>query len=167
MSRITEFKGDTVHKATFFSISFASTAVSGISLARTVLAPAALALVLSHCSPQQDTPAQSAAQAPENEAPVLGLGVDLDNMDRSVRPQDDFFHYVNGGWLEQNPIPSDRSRRGSFDELREAAEQDVLAIVREAATGRVCKTATAPPPITACHRKSWPLWRRVWTGSGI
>lgn len=133
MSRMTEFKGDTVQKATFFSFSFGNTAVSGISLARTVLAPAALALLLSQCAPQQDTPAQPAAQAPENEAPMLGLGVDLDNMDRSVRPQDDFFHYVNGGWLEQNPIPSDRSRWGSFDELREAAEQDVLAIVRDAA----------------------------------
>ncbi len=61
------------------------------------------------------------------------LGVELENMDTSVRPQDDFFRYVNGGWLDANEIPADRSRWGSFDELNEAAQQHVLEIVREMA----------------------------------
>ncbi|MCA1799097.1 MAG: M13 family peptidase [Xanthomonadaceae bacterium] len=77
------------------------------------------------CAPDSGTPAR--AERP------LGLGVDLANMDRSVRPQDDFFRFVNGGWLASNEIPADRSRWGSFDALNEAAEENVLAIVREAA----------------------------------
>lgn len=84
--------------------------------------------LLAACSPAQDP--QSDAPAPPR---VLGLGVDQANMDLDVRPQDDFFAYMNGGWMETNEIPADRSRWGSFDELRDAAEQQVLAIVREAA----------------------------------
>ncbi len=123
-----DFKGHVARKPGFFAFSVSSTTFSGRALAL-----AALAVLLSHCSPSQDTPAQQSAQVPVNETTELGLGVDLDNMDRSVRPQDDFFEYVNGGWVEQNPIPADRSRWGSFDELREAAEADVLAILQEAA----------------------------------
>jgi putative endopeptidase len=89
--------------------------------------------VLIGCSPSGDESAsQPEVSAPSSSA-TLGLGVDLANMDREVRPQDDFFHFMNGGWMESNEIPSDRSRWGSFDELREAAEQHVLDIVLEAA----------------------------------
>lgn len=131
MSSPTDFKGNVARKPGFFTFS-----ASRAPLSAKVLAPVALAMLLIQCSPPQDTPAQQSAQAPVTEAAgtgELGLGVNLDNMDRSVRPQDDFFQYVNGGWVEQNPIPSDRSRWGSFDELREAAEADVLAILHEAA----------------------------------
>ena len=58
-------------------------------------------------------------------------------MDRTVRPQDDLFRYVNGQWLETTQIPADRSRYGSFDVLREASEENVRAIIEDAATGRV------------------------------
>ncbi|MEX2335478.1 MAG: M13 family metallopeptidase, partial [Pseudohongiella sp.] len=125
MSNPADFKGHGARKRVFFS--------SAAPFSLTLLAPAALVALLSSCSPQNNTPEQEAAQAPVADEPVLGLGVDLDNMDRSVRPQDDFFQYVNGGWVEQNPIPSDRSRWGSFDELREAAEQHVLDIINETA----------------------------------
>lgn len=63
----------------------------------------------------------------------LVSGVQLENLDTSVRPQDNFFNYVNGQWLARTEIPSDRARWGSFDELRERAEEHVLAIVRQAA----------------------------------
>ena len=65
------------------------------------------------------------------------LGIDTDAMDRSVRPQDDLFRYVNGHWLETTPIPADRSRYGSFDLLRERSEKDVRTIIEDAAAGRV------------------------------
>lgn len=126
MSIQADFKGDGARKPGFFSY-------SRTSFSTAVLAPAALALLLSQCAPQQDTQTQQTAQAPVTAAPTLGLGVDLDNMDRSVRPQEDFFQYVNGGWVEMNPIPSDRARWGSFDELREAAERHVLDILHDAA----------------------------------
>ena len=65
------------------------------------------------------------------------LGIDTDAMDRSVRPQDDLFRYVNGTWLEQTQIPADKSRYGSFDVLRERSEEDVRRIIEDAAAGRV------------------------------
>lgn len=92
---------------------------------RRVIAGLLCAGMVVACAPDSGTPAQ-----PER---VLGLGVDLANLDRSVRPQDDFFRFVNGGWLATNEIPADRSRWGSFDALNEAAEENVLAIIRESA----------------------------------
>ena len=34
-------------------------------------------------------------------------GIDTSNFDRSIRPQDDFFRFVNGGWLKKTQIRSD------------------------------------------------------------
>ncbi|MEH6569288.1 MAG: M13 family metallopeptidase [Halioglobus sp.] len=62
-------------------------------------------------------------------------GVDLVNMDTAVRPGDDFFHFVNGGWLAKNEIPADKSRDGSFERLREEADADVRQIIERAASG--------------------------------
>ncbi|HEV7705959.1 MAG TPA: M13 family metallopeptidase N-terminal domain-containing protein, partial [Gemmatimonadaceae bacterium] len=50
---------------------------------------------------------------------TLSSGVDTTTFDHSVRPQDDFFRYVNGGWLKKNDIPADASSWGAFQELRE------------------------------------------------
>ena len=40
-------------------------------------------------------------------------------IDKSVRPEDDFYRYAVGSWIRRNPIPSDKSRWGAFDELDE------------------------------------------------
>ncbi len=61
-------------------------------------------------------------------------GINLANVDPSVRPQDDLFRHVNGGWLKATPIPEDRSREGSFSQLADAAELAVRAIIEDAAT---------------------------------
>ncbi|HQU58240.1 MAG TPA: M13 family metallopeptidase [Saprospiraceae bacterium] len=63
----------------------------------------------------------------------LSSGIYLDNLDTNVRPQDDFFQFVNGGWLASNNIPDDKSSDGSFERLSEAADADVLSIIEEAA----------------------------------
>ena len=59
-------------------------------------------------------------------------GIELQYMDKSVRPNDDFFTFVNGTWVKQTEIPSDRTRWGSFDELRQNTDNDALAILKEA-----------------------------------
>src|SRR5690606_22654543 len=64
---------------------------------------------------------------------ALTSGVELFNMDTNASPQEDFFRFVNGGWLDNTQIPDDRSRWGSFDELNEMADQQVLVIVQETA----------------------------------
>jgi len=44
------------------------------------------------------------------------FGVDLASMDKSVKPGDNFFNYVNGKWLATATIPPDRSQVGSFQD---------------------------------------------------
>ena len=41
------------------------------------------------------------------------LGIDTTNFDRSVRPQDDLFRFVNGGWVKRTDIPQDASSWGA------------------------------------------------------
>jgi putative endopeptidase len=59
-------------------------------------------------------------------------GIDLTLMDKSVKPGDDFFRYVNGSWLDKTEIPADKTRWGSFDELRLNTDRDALSILKEA-----------------------------------
>ncbi len=62
-----------------------------------------------------------------------GLGVDTKHFDTAVRPQDDFFRYVNGGWMKATPMPADKARYGSFIELRDKSEAALRSIIEEAA----------------------------------
>lgn len=63
-------------------------------------------------------------------------GINLDFMDKTVKPGDDFFRYVNGTWFDQTEIPNDRVRWGSFDELRQNTDKDALAILKEAVNNK-------------------------------
>jgi endothelin-converting enzyme/putative endopeptidase len=60
-------------------------------------------------------------------------GINTNYMDKATKPNNDFFRYVNGTWLDNTEIPSDRTRWGSFDELRQRTDADALAILKEAA----------------------------------
>ncbi|GLS27221.1 M13 family metallopeptidase [Marinibactrum halimedae] len=61
-------------------------------------------------------------------------GIVTENIDSTVRPQDDLFLHVNGGWLKTAEIPSDKSYYGSFAILRDNTEEDVKAILDELVT---------------------------------
>ena len=63
-------------------------------------------------------------------------GINVDFMDKTVKPGDDFFKFVNGKWSETTEIPSDRVRWGSFDELRQNTDRDALAILKAAAANK-------------------------------
>lgn len=69
-------------------------------------------------------------------------GIDLSLMDKSVRPNDDFFNFVNGTWVKNTEIPADRVRWGSFDELRQKTDTDALAILEEASKNPAYKSNT-------------------------
>ncbi len=66
-----------------------------------------------------------------------GTGINIQYMDKNVKPGDDFFRYVNGLWFDKTEIPNDRVRWGSFDELRQNTDRDALAILKEAATKKL------------------------------
>lgn len=97
----------------------------------------ALSLALSACSGgSKDEAAKDKAKV-ENVAPkaVLGTyGIATENMDLSVKPGDNFFEYVNGTWLANTEIPSDKSRYGSFNILADEAEERVREIIETAAS---------------------------------
>ncbi len=54
-------------------------------------------------------------------------------MNPDIRPQDDLFGHVNGHWLDETEIPSDRSSWGPFVQLADVAEAQVHAIIEELA----------------------------------
>ncbi len=84
----------------------------------------------------QEETVSTTEPAPPEAAPVLGSGIELDNMDHTVRAQDHFYRFVNGTWLDQTGIPADRARWGSFDELREQSQEHVLGIILELTDGQ-------------------------------
>ncbi|MDO8517708.1 MAG: M13 family metallopeptidase [bacterium] len=58
-------------------------------------------------------------------------GFDVGNLDRKVRPQDDFYNYANGGWIRKNKIPPAEARWGTFTMLRYTTEQQLKNIVED------------------------------------
>ncbi|MFW2513755.1 M13 family metallopeptidase [Demequina sp. SO4-13] len=59
-------------------------------------------------------------------------GIDQSEFSPTVRPQDDFFRYVNGPWEASKVIPDDRAADGSFYTLRDEAEKHTREIIEAA-----------------------------------
>ena len=79
-----------------------------------------------------------AACAPKSSAPAL----DMASLDPSTSPKEDFYQYSTGGWQKNNPLRPEFSRYGSFDALREQAQENLNALFEsmtttEAAMGTV------------------------------
>ncbi|MCH5310592.1 MAG: M13 family metallopeptidase [Prevotella sp.] len=65
------------------------------------------------------------AQAP------LRSGLNMADLDKNVRPADDFFEYACGGWMKSHPLPAAYSRYGSFDRLQEDNDKRINGILTE------------------------------------
>ncbi len=65
--------------------------------------------------------------------PQKGVGINIANIDPSVKPCEDFFHYASGNWMKNNPIPAAESRWGSFNELADHNNVTLRAILTSAA----------------------------------
>ncbi len=82
----------------------------------------------------------TAVAAPPAGKPELGaFGIDLTAMDRSVKPGDNFFNYVNGSWDKITVIPPERSSIGAFQQLRILSEKRLKEIVADLQTKPVDK----------------------------
>lgn len=92
---------------------------------------AALLTGVSACGKAPTTAANEPAAAQVQQQ--LKSGVELGNLDTQVKPQDDFFRYVNGNWLNRTEIPADKSSWGSFSELRDNADKHVLELIKQQA----------------------------------
>ncbi|ATQ73532.1 peptidase M13 [Massilia violaceinigra] len=72
----------------------------------------------------------SAAEPVQPPAPLSGI--DVQYIDSSVRPQDDFFSYLNGLWLKNTEIPSDKSSWGTFAKLRDDTLPQLRVLIEAA-----------------------------------
>jgi len=95
-------------------------------------------VMLFGCSGQEAAaPVEPASQIQDQEQVLtesaLGSGIDLQYMDTSIAPGDDFYRYVNGIWLSNTEIPADQSNYGAFTALADEAEENLRTIIEEAA----------------------------------
>ena len=88
-------------------------------------------LILDSCGTQKQATTEPTPSPIEElkpaELPENGIAIEL--MDKSVRPQDDFYNYVNGTWMKTAQIPADKASWGSFNELREKMTLNSLKIL--------------------------------------
>ena len=58
-------------------------------------------------------------------------GLVMSNLDKTVKPADDFYQFATGGWQKNNPLPAAYSRFGSFDLLAENNNKQINGILTE------------------------------------
>jgi len=113
-----------------------------MKLKLTMLAGAAmLSMALCH---------QAGAQSTSANTPRKFL--DPANMDMAVQPGDDFFHYANGTWLKNNPIPKSETRWGSFNELQENNYKALHKILDSAAGVRNAPAGSTVQKVGSFYR---------------
>jgi endothelin-converting enzyme/putative endopeptidase len=89
-------------------------------------------LLIAGCN-NNESSTSTIENVPALQKTALASGIDKANIDMSVRPQDNFYRYVNGAWLNANEIPGDKTSIGSFYDLRDEADNNVKAIIEELA----------------------------------
>lgn len=71
----------------------------------------------------------------KKEVPLSGSNfstISVDYMDKTIQPEDDFFLFANGNWINTNEIPASESRWGSFNELDQENKKKLTSILEEA-----------------------------------
>ncbi|SEF66022.1 putative endopeptidase [Halpernia humi] len=91
-----------------------------------VLALSSLGFVNLSYAQEKTTPTEM-----QNNSEMKDVGLNLSYRDITVRPQDDFYNYVNGGWMKTAKIPSDKPSWGSFNELRDKTDDASLQILNK------------------------------------
>lgn len=92
------------------------------------------AFFLNSCTSQKKITQEEVKPPVKEEVHHHDHGINLKYMDKSVRPQDDFYNYVNGGWMQTTVIPADKASWGSFNELREKTDENSLLILKNILT---------------------------------
>lgn len=88
-----------------------------------IAAFSAMTITSATAAPNDGTAKTTSDKKQVQKSASLASGLDLQWIDKTVRPQDDFFKFMSGRWLATTEIPADRARYGSFDQLRELSEK--------------------------------------------
>ena len=125
-----------MRKSVFVTSLLATVALTGGALARNGATPAA---------PAAKTAAKTSAQTPVKSASKTGaeigsFGFDIDGMDRSVKPGEDFATFAGGTWYSKTEIPADRASYGMFNMLQDRSLAQTRVILDGAAAKPGSKT---------------------------
>lgn len=95
---------------------------------------------------------------------ALVSGIEKNNMDTNIRAQDNFYRHINGGWMNNNDIPNDKTAIGSFYDLRDKADDDVKAIIEELAATQHLKKGTDEQKVADLFRSYMDTGKRNTAG---
>ena len=111
------------------------------------------AIALLVCSLTSTAAFAEDAKKPSTVAQRYGTwGVDLEGMDRTVKPGDDFFKYVNGKWAATTQMPGDKTSYGAFVILRDLSEARVRALLDRWAADKTLKAGSDEAKVAAIYR---------------
>lgn len=90
-------------------------------------------LILTACQNAPDKPQRWSNSNLDNVdfAQSAQNGFDLNNLDTSAVPTENFFQFANGGWIDSHPVPSTESRWGTFDMLRDENQKRIKNIISD------------------------------------
>ena len=63
---------------------------------------------------------------------ALASGIDRSTFNPAVRPQDDLWQHVNGGWLARTPFPPDKAYIGSLESIGERTQSQLRTLIESA-----------------------------------
>lgn len=64
----------------------------------------------------------------------LSSGIDPNNLDKTVRPGDNFYQYAAGGWLKSHPLDDEHTDNGAFTDLYEKSQKDIQELILQYAS---------------------------------
>ncbi len=86
-------------------------------------------IALNSCASKVTTTQEPEATPLETVKSIVENGLDFTAFDKSIRPQDNFYDFVNGSWMKTAKIPADKSTWGSFNKLAEDTDNNSMTIL--------------------------------------
>ena len=93
--------------------------------------------------------------------------IDTTNMDLNYKPGDDFYRYVNGGWMASHPIPPEYSQYGSFNILYDKNQEELKALVMEVSADKKAKKGSVNQQIRDFYNSGMDTARIKETGINV
>jgi len=104
-------------------------------------------------------PIMAMAAMPLTGAAQSKSGLRMQNLNKTVRPADDFYEFATGGWQKNNPLPAAYSRFGSFDQLQEDNNKRINTILGELQK-KTYKKGTTEQKLSDFYKQALDVERR-------